>query len=385
MNIKQKILFPVLFLILSFSTAIFYDVSTTYAWCDNLNASTKDQCVYDNYDNLDDKRGVDQAKYLEWVNSCFGTNTGGGIITDKADGGECANAVTNCMRYAVNLDKCGDSELTAKWASKGCNGGRGTSESPSCAAGANKNEFTDKDKAVIDKAVQNCTQNQGQQQKNLEDCKKSVEQSVKSCKEKQGMTSAGGYDDRKNLDINAYQKCINDGMLTTSKDKAECEGRGGVWNSTNGPIVGSRCSAPKSADPKTTCDDGSTPGADGKCADGSTPGKKTAEQPSGSYKGTQTQNCGKAQTNILSCDKDSSGSEVIGYILKAILMIMSVGVGILAVGGIVYGAILYSSAQDNAAQTKKAIEVIINTVIGLLLYIFMYSILNWLVPGGVFL
>lgn len=378
MNIKQKILFPVLFLVLSFSTAIFYDVSTTYAWCDNLNASTKDQCVYDNYDNLDDKRGVDQTKYLEWVNGCFGTNTGG-LISDKADGGECANAVTNCMRYAVNLDKCGDNEQTAKWASDNCNGGRGTSGSPSCATGVNQSEFTDKDKSVVDKAVQNCTQNQGQQQKNLEDCKKSVEQSVKACKEKQGITSPLSYSDRNKLDINAYQKCINDGMLSSSKDQAECEGRGGVWNGTIGPVSGSRCAAPPT--PAATCADGSKPGADGKCADGSKPGENPPNKPTGSGGSTTGGTCGKAKTNILSCTGD--GATAIGDVLKTILTIMSIGVGILAVAGIVYGAILYSSAQDNAAQTKKAIEVIINTVIGLLLYVFMYAILNWLIPGGV--
>lgn len=177
----------------------------------------------------------------------------------------------------------------------------------------------------------------------------------------QGSDSKAGCEASKRIWIVDERKCLD--------TREACESRGGTWDS----------SAEKE---ENLCKGGTKP-------PGSTPpddpNNKTAQQPSGSYKGAQTQNCGKAQTNILSCDKDSSGSEVIGYILKAILMIMSVGVGILAVGGIVYGAILYSSAQDNAAQTKKAIEVIINTVIGLLLYIFMYSILNWLVPEGVFL
>ncbi len=91
--------------------------------------------------------------------------------------------------------------------------------------------------------------------------------------------------------------------------------------------------------------------------------------------------CGGAKVNLLSCS--GSGEEAIGGILKLVLTIMSVGVGILAVGGIVYGAILYASAQDNAGQTKKAVEVITNTVIGLLLYGLMIAIVNWLIPGGV--
>jgi hypothetical protein len=50
----------------------------------------------------------------------------------------------------------------------------------------------------------------------------------------------------------------------------------------------------------------------------------------------------------------------------------------------VYGAVLYSSAGDKADQTKKAIEVIKNVVIGVIAYAFMYLILNFLIPGGIF-
>lgn len=97
---------------------------------------------------------------------------------------------------------------------------------------------------------------------------------------------------------------------------------------------------------------------------------------------TSTKECGGAQTNIISC-QGSDGVSTITDILKQILIILTTGVGIVAVGGILYGAILYASAQDNAGQTKKGIEVITNTVIGLLLYLFMFAILNLLIPGGV--
>lgn len=118
-----------------------------------------------------------------------------------------------------------------------------------------------------------------------------------------------------------------------------------------------------------------------KCRDGSEPTATVAPIFS-TEKYTEAGKCGGVKTNLIGCD-NKRGAEAIGDVLRQILVIMTVGIGILAVGGIVYGAILYASAQDNAGQTKKAIEIITNTVIGLLLYIFMVTILNWLIPGGV--
>lgn len=99
-------------------------------------------------------------------------------------------------------------------------------------------------------------------------------------------------------------------------------------------------------------------------------------------------NCGGAQTAIISCPQTSQGpdarnSGVWGVLLIA-LNILTAGVGIAAVGGIVYGAILYTSAGDSTEQTKKALEIIRNVVIGLIAYGLMYLVLNFLIPGGIF-
>lgn len=59
-------------------------------------------------------------------------------------------------------------------------------------------------------------------------------------------------------------------------------------------------------------------------------------------------------------------------------------VSLAVVGAIVYGGFLYLSAQDNSSQTQKGIEVIVNAVIGLLLLISFYAIINFVVPGGLF-
>ena len=98
--------------------------------------------------------------------------------------------------------------------------------------------------------------------------------------------------------------------------------------------------------------------------------------------------CGGAKTSIINCDQKSGGSKAedtgVWGILLLVLNIMTAGIGILAVGGIVYGAILYTSSSQNADQTKQAKDVIRNVVIGIIAYAAMYLLLNFLIPGGIF-
>lgn len=70
--------------------------------------------------------------------------------------------------------------------------------------------------------------------------------------------------------------------------------------------------------------------------------------------------------------------------LRAFLIFLAGGVGLATVGGIIAGAYMYITARANAAQTEKGKTTILNSVIGLLLFIFMYAILQFLIPGGIF-
>jgi hypothetical protein len=63
---------------------------------------------------------------------------------------------------------------------------------------------------------------------------------------------------------------------------------------------------------------------------------------------------------------------------------MAAGVGVLALAGIVYGSVLYTSAGGNQEQVKKAMGIFTNVVIGIVAYAGMWTLLNFLVPGGVF-
>jgi len=71
-------------------------------------------------------------------------------------------------------------------------------------------------------------------------------------------------------------------------------------------------------------------------------------------------------------------------ILLVAINILTAGIGIVAIGGIVYASILYTSAGGSQEQVKKAMGIITNVVIGVLAYALMYAVLNFLVPGGLF-
>jgi hypothetical protein len=103
--------------------------------------------------------------------------------------------------------------------------------------------------------------------------------------------------------------------------------------------------------------------------------------------------CGTAaypvQTSIITCKNvtntgtDPTTTAIWSLLLMAI-NILTAGVGVAAVGGIVYGSIMYASAGGSPDQVKKAREIITNVVIGIIAYALMYSLLNFLIPGGLF-
>jgi hypothetical protein len=109
----------------------------------------------------------------------------------------------------------------------------------------------------------------------------------------------------------------------------------------------------------------------------------------------QAATCGGVNVSILQCDKDQAEADKskstknveetgIWKILILVLNIMTGMVALAAVGGIVYAAILYATAEDKSAQVQKAKETMFNVIIGLVLFAGMYAILQFLIPGGIF-
>lgn len=70
-------------------------------------------------------------------------------------------------------------------------------------------------------------------------------------------------------------------------------------------------------------------------------------------------------------------------ILKLILNILVYGIGVAAVIGVVIAGIMYLTARDNEAQAAAAKKRLYEVVLGLVLWVAMWSLLNWLIPGGV--
>ena len=110
------------------------------------------------------------------------------------------------------------------------------------------------------------------------------------------------------------------------------------------------------------------------------------ESRTGGSSGENWKNCGGADTSILACPSGESdqGEATIIWILRFIVVLMTMGVGVLAVAGVVYAGILYASAAGSQEQVKKAKMMLFNVAIGLVAYAFMYAITNFLIPGGVF-
>ena len=91
--------------------------------------------------------------------------------------------------------------------------------------------------------------------------------------------------------------------------------------------------------------------------------------------------CGKTNTFFeWNC---GNGDPIVGLLLT-ITNWLAIGVIIAVIGGIIYGAILYTTSGGNKAQAEKAIGTIRSAIIALVLYFAMWALLNWLTPGGMF-
>ncbi len=83
-------------------------------------------------------------------------------------------------------------------------------------------------------------------------------------------------------------------------------------------------------------------------------------------------------------DGDGKSDGTILSLLITILNWLAVGVTIAVIGGIIYGAFMYATSGGNSSQSQKAMGIIRNAIIALVLYFAMWSSLNWLIPGGLF-
>ena len=91
--------------------------------------------------------------------------------------------------------------------------------------------------------------------------------------------------------------------------------------------------------------------------------------------------CGDTDTFF---DWGCEGDDAIMDVIMSIFNWLSVGVATVVIIFVVVGAIQYMTAAGSQDKAKKGIETIRNAIMALGLYFIMWTLLNFLVPGGVF-
>lgn len=87
-------------------------------------------------------------------------------------------------------------------------------------------------------------------------------------------------------------------------------------------------------------------------------------------------------TSILPHDWcDGKDGEPVFKILDLVLYIVTAGVGVLGLAGIIMAGVQYATAADNDSQVVAAKGKIKNIVIGLALWASMFALVKWLTMG----
>lgn len=79
----------------------------------------------------------------------------------------------------------------------------------------------------------------------------------------------------------------------------------------------------------------------------------------------------------------TDGAPIVKYLNKFIDF-AGAGVGIVIVGVIIVGGIQYTTSGDNPTAVAAAKARIANGALAFLTFLFMWALLQWVVPGGIF-
>ena len=90
--------------------------------------------------------------------------------------------------------------------------------------------------------------------------------------------------------------------------------------------------------------------------------------------------CGGVETSVIECENGSNG---VWTMLTIILNVLTAGVGVLGVLGIIIAGLQYSASAGDPMMMAKAKKRIVEVVIGLATYGVMYVVVLWLIPGGI--
>ena len=83
-----------------------------------------------------------------------------------------------------------------------------------------------------------------------------------------------------------------------------------------------------------------------------------------------------------SCTESGKGCSLYSSYINPAINLLSGLVVLVAIVSIIIAGIMYSSSGGDPQKTAKAKSRIINTLLALLAYIFLYSFLQFIIPGG---
>ena len=182
------------------------------------------------------------------------------------------------------------------------------------------------------------------------------------------------------------KSCMND-VNGTIKDNKDGEGKFRcVWK---GKFKNASSDGSGSSSGSGTTSGGSTTGdSGGSTGSSSDSGGTTYGSGVGKVVGTTADPCPEGvKTSIIGgggCYTDDGKGGGVYEILLIILNILTAGVGVLGVLGLVISGVTYLTARDNEQQVAKAKSRILQIVIGLAIFAVLYVGLQWLIPGGIF-
>jgi hypothetical protein len=121
------------------------------------------------------------------------------------------------------------------------------------------------------------------------------------------------------------------------------------------------------------------------CADGTT----MSVSPSLALNGDACGSRGGTESNVESSGEAGlngepvSDSPELNKWLNDIVNLLSAVVGIVIVGSIIVAGVQYTTAGSNASQVSAAKNRITMAVLSLILFLFAFTLLQWLIPGGI--
>ena len=182
----------------------------------------------------------------------------------------------------------------------------------------------------------------------------------------QPYTDQSIWDIRKKISGKIIDACY-DGYTQYTVDYFFCGGDSG-------------CTSNLRSDQSRIFDPGFRPQRTTNSSDPNTPGALLPQVPA-----SATYDCGGTATAYFTCSGgDTVGTSAFWQLALILINILTSLITIIAVGGIIWGALRYAASRDDSSAVNEAKTFIRNVLIGLVLYLAMWAIMQYIIPGGLF-